>query len=324
MATSGSSNFNVTRNELIRDAALDLGAIAAGVTMGSQMLTDFARTLNGIVKAWAADGIKVWTVSEATLFPAVDTVKYLLAGTSAATAHVTGTYYETSLSAAEASSQTTLSVTSSANMTVSDNIGIVLDDGTLHWTTISSIPDSTSVTIASAITDTAASGNAVFNYTSKIGRPLRIVDARVYNIDDATDTPIEIISRQEYNALPRKTSSGNISQIFYDRQLTNGFLYLWQPLDAITDLIKFTYHRTIEDFDSAGDNPDLPQEFYLALRFALAEAMSATYPCSEARMLRIATNAEKYLWAVKGSGEDQESIFVQPDDEGGGYFGNSW
>jgi hypothetical protein len=312
MATSGSTNWNLTRNRIIRGAALDLGAIATAETMGSQMLQDFDDALNGMVKAWAADGVKVWTVREATLFPAVDTVKYTLAGTSAATSHVTETYYETEITADEASGQTVLSIDSNSNMTNADNIGIVQDDGTLHWTTISS-STSTTVTIAVALTDSAAEGNAVFFYTSKIGRALRIVDARVYDIDGATDTPIAIVSREEYNALPLKTQTGHINQIWYDRQLVNGYLYLWQPLDAITDLVKFTYHRVIEDFDAAGDNPDLPQEWIMALRYGLAEAMSASHPCSEAKFNRITGLASKYFGMVAGSTEDLEPLFFQPD-----------
>src|SRR3990167_5617132 len=202
MATSSSTDFNLTLTQIVRGAALKIGAVGHGVTMSDEMFSDFNIALNAMVKRWSGKEIKVWTVREATLFPAVDQVKYSLSSSS--TDHCTETYYATTLSAAEASGQTVLSCTSTANMTAADYIGIVLDDGTLHWTTVSS-KTSTEVTIASALASAAASGNAVFNYTTKIVRPLRIPNhqgaVRRYNISSGNDTPIgPPVARLDYQS----------------------------------------------------------------------------------------------------------------------------
>src|SRR3990167_7038387 len=197
MAVSSSSNFNATRNEIIRAAALEVGAIGSGVTMSSQMLLDFAFKLNAMVKAWHAVGdIHVWSTLEATLFPQLDQIKYQLGATD----HATESYVQTTISAAEASGQTTISLTSSTGMTAADNIGIIVDDGTVHWTTISSIPGSPSVVIASGIDAAAAAGNYVFAYTTKMVRPLKVVDVRRHNLSSGNETPIEVISRKDYRS----------------------------------------------------------------------------------------------------------------------------
>jgi hypothetical protein len=46
MATSGTSSFTMTRDEICRDAALNIGAVRGSETMSSVMLTDFVRGLN--------------------------------------------------------------------------------------------------------------------------------------------------------------------------------------------------------------------------------------------------------------------------------------
>lgn len=309
MATSGSTNFAATRNQVIRQAALHVGAISAGVTMGNQMQEDIAHILNALVKSWQEMGVHIWTTAEATLFPAVEQVRYGM-GTGA-TDHVTGTYYETAITSDEAAAETTLSVDETTNITAADNIGIVLDDGTLQWTTVSSKTSST-VTIATGLTGTASADNPVFTYTSKIGRPLRVLDVRRYNIASAEDTPIELVSRSDYQALPNKTGTGGVNQVWYDQANTIGYLSLWQPPALIQDLVKFTYARAIEDFDAAADNPDIPQGWVLALEWNLAMNLTAQYPVKPMIFQRIAGFAEKYLDEVSSFDREAGPVFFQP------------
>lgn len=311
MATSGSIDWNLTRNQVIRMAALEVHAIGAGITMGAQMLDDFAVKLNAMIHSWQGLGIHVWTVEEATLFPQLDQVKYQLGNSSPD--HCAQTYVETAISAEEASGQTTISIDSSAGMTAADNIGIIVDDGTIHWSTISSIPDSTSVVIADALDDSAAVDNPVFAYKTKINRPLKVVDARRYNISSDNETPIDMVARRDYQALPNKTTEGTINQCWYEPGRDTGYLYVWPEPANIDDLVKFTWHRPLEDFDAAGNNPDLPQEWVLALAFNLAEASLAQYPVDNKIALRVTGLATKYLDIVRGFDQEEGSVYFQPD-----------
>lgn len=305
MATSSSSDFTRTRDQLIMRAARIIGAVRAGATMKAQDTTDFAEALNAMVKRWQASGIHVWTTAEATLFPQVDQVRYSLA--SGSTDHATETYYETEVSAAEASGQTVLSVDSTTNMTVADNIGVLLDDGSLFWSTISS-KTSTTVTIADAIDDSAAAGNPVYTYTTKIVRPLKIVDARRFDILSDADTPIRMLARLDYQGLSQKTQTGTITQAFYDPQLSTGYFYLWNPPAEVTSLVKFTWHRPIQDFDAAGDNPDLPQEWIDPLVFNLATIMAPEYDVPMDKFQQVSAMALKFLDDVAGFDREAESI----------------
>lgn len=312
MTTSGTSTFSATRNDIIRTAALLIKAVNANSTMSARMVTDFDHALNAMVKRWQARDLHVWTTSEATLFPVAGQTRYS-AGTGA-TDHITGTYYSTTISADEASGQTILSVTSTANMTAADHIGIVLDDGTLFWTTIVSKTSST-VTITDALTDSAATGNYVFNYTSRIVQPLRITDARRYNIDSDTDTPVSVISRYDYQNIPLKNSAGTINQIHYNRQLGTGYIHVWQVPSTATELLKFTWRRPIMDFNAATDNPDLPHEWIQTLEYNLALVMAPQYQVDGESFRRLKMMADEFLDDMKGLDRDDESVFFQPSTE---------
>lgn len=311
MATSGSANFAATRDEIISAAARRARVLAMGETMSSAMLDEIAHELNAMIKHWQSIGINVWTIAEATLFPAVDQVKY--GAGSGATDHIAYAYDATTLSADEAAAQTVLSITSNSGMTDGDYIGIELDDGTIHWSTISS-STSTTVTIASGLASAAASGNAVFSYTSKINRPLNVIDARAYNFTSGIDRPLApMLHRLDYQALPSKATSGSITQLFYDRQLTIGYFYLYQPVDAVTELVKFTHRRPIEDFDAAGNNPDLPQEWITVLEWSLAAAIGPMYGLPLDRQQYLDNRAAVLLGQVSANDREDESMFIQPD-----------
>jgi len=316
MATSGSSDFAVTRDQIIKKAAVKIKAIAAGATLDNQTQVDFSLELNAIVKGWAAIGHHVWTINEATLFPAVSQGRYALSATSSDHCTDTYDYQTTTLSAAEASGQTVLSVTSSADMAASDYVGIVMDDGSLHWSTISSVDSSTQITIADATDDDAASGNYVFGYTTKIVRPLKITAARRYNYETGDSSLITPIARIDYQDLTTKEDTGVVNQFFYDQQASIGYLNLWYEPEDLDELVRFTYHRPIEDFDAAGNNPDFPQEWYGALWWNLALAMAPEYDVPTDKFRQIADMAVMNLGLVTGYDREVEDVQFAPDMTG--------
>lgn len=64
MATSGSADFSLTRNEIIKTALLNVGMIGEGETPNATQYTDGAIMLNMIVKAWHADGMPLWALKQ--------------------------------------------------------------------------------------------------------------------------------------------------------------------------------------------------------------------------------------------------------------------
>lgn len=319
MSTSGSSDFTRTRNQIISRAARQINAIRAGSTLKAQEVSDWSEALNAMVKRWQATGIHVWTTTEGTLFPQASQIRYGLSSSS--TDHATASYVATNLSAAVASGATTLAVDAITGIASGDNVGVVLSDGTLYWTTVNGAPASLTITLTAGLTGAASDNAAVFAYTTKIVRPLKIVDARTYNISSALETPISeydggLMARRDYQNLPNKSQTGTITSAFYDPQLSTGYLYLWSPPATVTDLVKFTWHRPIQDFDSASDNPDLPQEWIDPLVFNLAMVMAPEYQVPMETFNMVASMAQTFLDAVGGYDREAESVTFGVDMNG--------
>lgn len=292
MTTSGSVDFSVNRNDIIRAAMEECGAIGDGEEILSGDLNIGISRLNLLVKQWQghsdfARGMKVWSRKRGTLFLQKDTHQYSMGPSGD---HWTASYVRTTLSADEATSSTAMDVTSTTGMTVGDYIGVVLDDKSIHWTTISAIPST--VTLTDALPSAAASGNYVYTYTTKARRPISIIAVSRRTIDsdsEIQDDPMQTIDVHAYEAIPNKTDQGDPVSIYYEASLLNGTLYTDSEPANVDEQLYITYLSPIEDFDSATDTPDYPQEYYSALVYELAVRLTAPFQLTlkpELKMLR--------------------------------------
>ncbi len=299
MSTSGTYSHSRNRDQLLTRALRLAGAIEAGETPGSQIITDAAEALNAMVKHWQATGVHIWRTSEATLFLQSDQIRYELATTS--TDHAAEIITETTLSADAADGASTISVTSATGIATTYNIGVQVDDGTIHWTTVNGAPSGTTVTLTTALDDSATSGAVVLVYQTRLVRPLKILGARLYNFISGIETPIEEYDREEYQNLPNKTSDGQVNGFFYDRRggaNSTGYFYIWQPSNAIEDAIRMTVARPIQDFSTAADDADLPQEWIEAIVWNLAANLAVEYDAPDGKLSRLERRAAQYLSEV--------------------------
>ena len=306
--TSGSINFTMNRDEIILDVLETCGVLSPGETAKPADVSSCARKLNMMVKSWMKQGLHLWALDEATLFLSVGTQTF---GLGPSGTHCTNSYVYTTLSTAEALGSTSLGITSATGMSASDNIGIVLDDGTIHWTTISGAPGTTT-TIAVGLASAASAGNVVFAYTSVINRPQRIISAYRRNIS-GNDVPIDVGSRQDYQDLANKFVTGKTNRVFYDPQLTTGVLYAWPTPDLATDVIRFWYERPLEDFDASTDNPDFPIEWAEAICAGLAYRMAKPFGLDARTTAELKEDAMMMLDSALGYDREDASIQFQPD-----------
>lgn len=312
MTTSGVSTFSRNRDQLLKDAMILANVINANETPSSSKLDQSNVALNAMVKHWQGTGLYIWVMSEATLFVQSDQVRYTL-GTGS-TDHAAGSFTETALSAAALNGATSITVDSISGISSADYIGVQVDDGTIHWTTVNGAPSGSTITLTAGLDDSASDDALVLAYTSNIVRPIEIVSARRLNFISGLDTPIEIIDREDYFNLPNKTSSGVPNVLFYDRRggaNATGYLYFWQPQSTPTDAIKFTWKRPIQDFASASDDADLPQEWILTLQYNLAEQLCIAHG-NVARLKIVAPYAAKYLGGMMWNEKELETIEFRP------------
>ncbi len=78
MTTSNSTNFSITRDDIIKGALRLCGALALGETPSADQVSEASDALNMLVKAWQADGMALWARSEYTLALTLDTKSYTI------------------------------------------------------------------------------------------------------------------------------------------------------------------------------------------------------------------------------------------------------
>lgn len=312
MATSGSTDFNQTALEIVTGAFRLLGVLAQEQLLESPERADGFAALNLMVKGWQAQRLHLWTKEEGILFLQVGKTDYFL-GVTGNQATRFDDFISTTLTATAAASATTLVVADTTGMVALDTIGIELDDGTRQWTTIVSVDSATGLTITTALTSAASSANTIYTYTTQIERPLRILGVRRGKTGEDTEVPvIPFKSRSEYFNQNDKTSQGTVINYYYSPVLPNGRMYIWQTADNIRDIIRFTYERPIEDFDSNSNDPDFPVEWTEVIKFNLAARLGLEYTTSPERYGRIVAQAEVLLDDVLGFDLDNLSLSFQP------------
>lgn len=308
MATSGSVDFSVSRDDLIKYALMQIGIVDEGGTPTTAQYTEGSFLLNMLVKARIPDGMPLWALKTGYILPVTNTNSMTLSSNHAVTAYV-----QTTLSADAAASAGTISITSATGFAASQAIGVELDDGTMHWTTINGALSGTTVTLTTALASAATSGNIVYAYTTtnRITRPLRVPSAYIYNVTSYGRHPINIITRDQFYSLGNHTSESIPNQLYYDPQLT-GVLYFYPRFYGGDNLIEITYHRPYEDFDATADTPDFPQEWYMSLFYDLAAVMGGKYgvPITERQALK--AEAKEWRDLALSNGTEEGSFNIQP------------
>lgn len=285
MTTSNSTDFSVSRDNILSDALMLVGAIGPDDTAPATWVTHAARQLNKVVKGLSSRRIGLWARKTGYVMPVSGTSQALLGPTGG---HATLSYTQTTLSSAAASGATSVVVTSATGFGASYYVGVELDSGDMTWTTQVGAASGTTITIAAGLDSAASSGNYVYVYQTKLQRPLRIVDAFVHNQTGSNDRPIQIVSKSEYDALGQKTSEGSQNQIVYDPQLDNGVLYFYPRFTNGKEILTIIFQRPFEDFDASGDTPDFPQEWYDALCYLTAVRLAPVYgmPVADRQLLK--------------------------------------
>jgi len=283
MAVSGSKDFAVTRAEIVEGALRKIGVYDQGESIPGDESKSAVFALNAMIKEWVARGIDIWLREEVTLFLQPNTQKYQLG-----TANATTSYVETALSSAAASGATALSVDSTTGMTVGDFIGVKLDDNSIHWDTIQ---NTSPLTITNGLASAAASGKKVYAYTTKAGRPQKLLYAFRRDVNDH-DTEIDLIGESEYQRQSNKGSSGPPTEIWYRPTIGTGTLHVW-PVDggSTWDKLVLIAQSLPDDFDVAGNNPQFPIEWANTLVWNLAAELGPEYGIQDkeqAKLFRVA------------------------------------
>jgi hypothetical protein len=310
MPTSGSVDFSVSRDNILYDALSIVGAIGPDDTPAASWITHAARQLNKIVKALGSRGPSLWAKKVGYILPVSATNTVLLGPTGG---HATLSYVHTLLSADASAGASTIDVDSITGMSSGDYIGVELDDDSIQWTTINGAPSGSTVTLTATLTGDAADNGHVYTYTTKLQRPLRILDAYLHNETQLTDIQVDVVAKLDYDLLGSKTDEGVVNQLSYEPLLTNGVAYFAPRFEDGSRTITIIFQRPFEDFDASGDTPDFPQEWYDYLTLATALRIAPVYgmPVQDRALLK--AEAKEALDLVSGNEPEEGSLRISPE-----------
>jgi len=286
MATSGTYSFTCNRNEIIRQAMLNIGKLDADDPIPATEMSDCAFTLNMLVKQWQgksdfAAGLKVWTRRRGHLFLSSTQYQYVLgpSGTGWTLDFVSPTTTAAALAAA-----TSVTLSSVTGVAAAYYIGIELASGDMFWTTVTTVVGLVA-NLTAALPSAVNSGAQVFVYQTIATQPI-----------------------------PSKTDPTNISDpsaIYYEFQLGSSYLYTdVAGAQDVTKHIVLTYMEAIQDFNNPTDEPEYPQEMFLTLCWGLAKEIAPMFHATWTQLMQ--NNYENAMAIGKKKDAEVNTMFYQP------------
>ena len=149
-------------------------------------------------------------------------------------------------------------------------------------------------------------------------KPLRLIQSFLRNtgVTPPTDTPMQIISQQEYNLLGSKQSTGTTNSVYYWPYVNYGTVTIFLTPDTNTSTnyqLHLTVQRPIYIVNNPNDNFDFPAEWFMALKWALMAELSSDYDKTlndktyyDGKAIQLQKEIED--WDIEHS-----STFFQPD-----------
>ena len=157
-------------------------------------------------------------------------------------------------------------------------------------------------------------------------RPMKLIQAWLRNtvVTPNIDTPLQIISKQEYNILGSKSSTGvsNSIYLFPTNTFSTVYLYLMPTAAQVsTYAVHFVARRPLYDISASGDTPDFPNEWMQSLVWGLADQLALEYSVPLNHRQEIAMKAATYKDQLEGWDVEAESTFFTPDMRAGVFRG---
>lgn len=150
-------------------------------------------------------------------------------------------------------------------------------------------------------------------------KPLRALQG--YYLDtNSTRRPIYPLSWDEWMRLSNVAQTGAITQFFVNKQRANLEVSFWLVPDATaaTGTAHLLLQQQVTNFTGLTDTMDFPPEWYMFLRWGLADDICTGQP--QAIMDRCKERAQAYRTALQAWDVEDASTMFAPDHRQGGYM----
>ena len=177
------------------------------------------------------------------------------------------------------------------------------------------------LTSDTSVTLTAGTGTYTFGPTGStvMTKPVRVLQG-YWLSSGGVRTPLQPISRDEYVRLASTTTQGALSSYYVDKQQSQLSVSVWNPPDATaaTGTLHLILQLQATTPVSLTDNTGFPVEWYMALRWGLADELSTGQP--SAIMSRCAQRAASFRDALDSWDVEDASVTFTPDIRGASSF----
>lgn len=159
---------------------------------------------------------------------------------------------------------------------------------------------------------TLIAGTPTYFFGPPSPKPLRVIQA--YYADQFLNRrPLIALSRDEYTRLSQVTQLGQINSYFVDKQqiTLNVTFWLTPDVEAATGVAHLIRQEQVTNMVSLNDQMNFPQEWFIALRWGLADEICTGQP--QAIMDRCASKAGAYRTALEDWDVEDASTSFQVD-----------
>ena len=315
MPVSDSYDYELDRNDIFEEALLGIGALGQGNTASAFQIKRCANGINQLIQSWQgpgnlSPGLEPWARKTATLFLQKDQVEYQLGPSGD---NCTASFVETTLTADSAASDLTLDVTSDTDIASADLIGILMDNGTIHWDVVNGAPAANVVTITTGMAALATSGATVYAYTTKIMRPTSIIVAMARSSDTEDLGMAPYKTREDYESIIDKNQAGTPNRYYYEGELVDGRIYFNFAPDDLANYtkVRMVIRRPFSDFDAATDTADFPPKWHRAIKWNLMLEIAPMF--SKPVTPQMERNAINSLLLAQQAEPEEVDMHFQPD-----------
>lgn len=140
------------------------------------------------------------------------------------------------------------------------------------------------------VTLALVAGTATYNCDASTVAILEMVVRR-----DGSDTPVYPMGRDEYLAIPDKTSEGLPNRFYLNRAITTPTLTFWNVPENATDTIIYYRMRQLQDITASTETPDAPARWQEAIAAGLSAKLAEKYSPEREGALRSKAAAQLKL-----------------------------
>ena len=312
MATSGTTSFNETLNDIIGDSFRKAGILGQGQSLTPQEYNDGVRNLNRIVKKWQTAGHLRWKTGSVIVFPDTTrtTGQYVIGGANYDYCALESEIAYTKTTTNHILGATSIAVSSIANILDGDYIGIVQNNNFIFWTTVSGTPSGDTINLSDPLTYASLSGSWVYAFTNKAKKVLNVRAAMVSTAPNAQIAMIPMTVEEYQYTIPNKGQLGQVYQYACQPMIDRTILYVWQNPQNVQYIMQLWCEFEIEDFVNPANTPDLPVEWLDPIVWTLAADLALEYGMPDNKYDRIYARAqEEYQLLLRW---DQEPISFVP------------